>query len=139
APPLEGNDEEIIFETEQELIVTTAQLKAVFVREPNPDKYSDYTSFVTGKKDQSFLVFSGDIPIQHSLYITCHQIFNLPKLSNLSLTITTNNPQSMADLSLHWSYWNGLEWQNLSRPSLTIKESQCILNFADITLPSASE
>jgi len=138
APPLEGNDEEIIFETEQELIVTTAQLKAVFVREPNQDKYSDYTLFVTGKEDQSFLVFSGDRPIQHSLYITCHEIFNLPELSNLSLTIETNNPQSMADLnlSLDWSYWNGLEWQNLSRPNLT---RQCILNFADITLPYASE
>jgi len=141
APPLEGNDndEEIIFETEQELIVTTAQLKAVFVREPNQDKYGDYTLFVTGKEDQSFLVFSGDRPIQHSLYITCHEIFNLPKLSNLSLTIETNNPQSMADLSLDWYYWNGLEWQNLSRPSLTIKDSQCIFNFADIKVPSASE
>ena len=141
APPLEENDEEIIFETEQELIVTTAQLKAVFVREPNQDKYGDYTLFVTGKEDQSFLVFSGDRPIQHSLYITCHEIFNLPELSNLSLTIETNNPQSMADLNLYldWSYWNGLEWQNLSRPSLTIKDSQCILNFADITLPSVSE
>lgn len=111
APPLEENDEEIIFETEQELIVTTAQLKAVFVREPKPDKYSDYTLFATGKEDQSFLVFSGDRPIQHSLYITCHKIFNLPELSNLSLTIETTNPQSMAGLSLDWSYWNGLEWQ----------------------------
>ncbi|MFM5892086.1 MAG: hypothetical protein ACKPFD_17665 [Dolichospermum sp.] len=63
----------------------------------------------------------------------------MPELSNLSLTIETTNPQSMAGLSLDWSYWNGLEWQNLSRPSLTIKDSQCILNFADITLPSASE
>ncbi|MFM6332674.1 MAG: hypothetical protein ACKPFI_07955, partial [Dolichospermum sp.] len=44
APPLEGNDEEIIFETEQELIVTTAQLKAVFVRKPNPDKYIPHLS-----------------------------------------------------------------------------------------------
>ncbi|MFM6012414.1 MAG: hypothetical protein ACKO99_17500 [Dolichospermum sp.] len=44
----------------------------------------------------------------------------MPELSNLSLTIETTNPQSMAGLSLDWSYWNGLEWQNLSRPSLTI-------------------
>lgn len=139
APPLEGDDEEIIFETEQELIVTTAQLKAVFVREPSQDKYGDCTLSATGKEDQSFLVFSGDRPIEHSLYITCNEIFNLPELSNLILTIETNNPQSMANLSLDWSYWNGLEWQNFSSPSSTIKDSQCILNFADIKVPYASE
>ncbi len=87
APPLEGNDEEIIFETEQELMVTTAQLKAVFVREPSQDKYGDYTLSATGKEDQSFLVFSGNRPIEHYLYITCPEIFNLPELSNLTLTI----------------------------------------------------
>ena len=135
APPLEGNDEEIIFETEQELIMTTAQLKAVFVREPSHDKYGDYTLSAIGKEDQSFLVFSGDRPIQHSLYITCPEIFNLPELSNFILTIETNNPQSMAGLSLDWSYWSGLEWQDLSRPSLTIKDSQCILNFVNIKVP----
>ena len=139
APPLEGNDEEIIFETEQELMVTTAQLKAVFVTEPSQNKYGDYTLSAIDKTDQSFPIFSGDRPIQHSLYLTCHEIFNLPELSNLSLTIETNNPQSFTNLSLNWSYWNGLEWQNLSRPSLTIKDSQCILNFVDIKVPSTSE
>jgi hypothetical protein len=139
APPLEGNDEEIIFETEQELMVTTAQLKAVFVTEPSQNKYGDYTLSAIDKTDQSFPIFSGDRPIQHSLYLTCREIFNLPELSNLSLTIETNNPQSFTNLSLNWSYWNGLEWQNLSRPSLTIKDSQCILNFVDIKVPSTSE
>lgn len=139
APPLEGNDEEIIFETEQELMVTTAQLKAVFVTEPSQNKYGDYTLSAIGKTDQSFPIFSGDRPIPHSLYLTCYEIFNLPELSNLSLTIETNNPKTMGNLSLDWSYWNGLEWQNLSHPILTIKGNQCILNFVDIKVPSTSE
>jgi len=139
APPLEGNDEEIIFETEQELIVTTAQLKVVFVQEPSQNKYGDYTLSALGKADQSFLIFSGDRPIDHSLYITCPEIFNLPELSNFILTIETNNPQSIANLSLDWSYWNGQGWQNLSSPSSTITENQCILNFVNIKVPTVSE
>jgi hypothetical protein len=139
APPAEGSDKEIIFETEQELMVTTAQLKVVFVREPSKNQYGDYTLSAIGKKDQSFPIFSGDRPIEHSLYITFNEIFNLPELSNLILTIETNNPQNMANLSLNWSYWNGLEWQNIPSPSSTIKDNQCILNFADITLPSVSK
>jgi uncharacterized protein YqfB (UPF0267 family) len=139
APPLEGNDEEIIFETEQELIVTTAQLKAVFVQKPSQNKYGDYTLSAVGKQEQSFPIFLGDRPIDHSLYITCPEIFNLPELSNFILTIETNNPQSIANLSLDWSYWNGQGWQNLSSPSSTIAENQCILNFVNIKVPAVSE
>ncbi|MEM7581257.1 MAG: baseplate protein J, partial [Cyanobacteria bacterium P01_A01_bin.80] len=48
APPAEGSDEEIVFETDRELIVTTAQLQGVFVIEPSKDKYSNRTLEATG-------------------------------------------------------------------------------------------
>ena len=74
APPAEGSDEEIVFETDGELVVTTAQLKAVFLREPSKDKYRDCTLEAIGQKDADFLAFAGDRPIEHSLYLTCPEI-----------------------------------------------------------------
>ena len=59
APPTEGSDEEIVFETDEELVVTTAQLKAVFVTEPNQDKYQDRILEANGEKDEAFKVFAG--------------------------------------------------------------------------------
>ncbi|NES84398.1 MAG: baseplate protein J, partial [Moorea sp. SIO2B7] len=43
APPAEGSEEEIVFETDRELVVTTTQLQGVFVREPSQDRYRDCT------------------------------------------------------------------------------------------------
>ena len=60
APPTEGSDEEIVFETDEELVVTTAQLEAVFVTEPNQDKYRDCILEANGEKDEAFNVFAGE-------------------------------------------------------------------------------
>jgi len=139
APPTEGETEEIIFETDRELVVTTTQLKAVFVREPERDLYSDRTSIVTENEGQSCLVFTGDLPIAHHLYITCPEIFNLPSLSTLTLTIDTNNAQNATQLSLNWYYWDGSQWQNLPNPNSTTNQNQWILTFNNFTIPAAGE
>jgi len=134
ATPLEGNDEEIIFETEQELIVTTAQLKAVFVREPFQDRYSDYTSEAIGQKERAFLVFEGEQDIQHSLYLTLPEIFALPELKDLKLTINDENNQ-FQNLTLNWSYWNGSQWNTIENPSLENNK----FTFTNLPIPVTTE
>jgi Baseplate J-like protein len=120
APPAEGSDEEIVFETDGELVVTTTQLQAVFVREPNQDRYSDCTLAATGQEDAAFLAFAGDRPIPHSLYVTCAEIFTLPELKEFKLIIitdntsTTDNTSSFPNLPLTWSYWDGSQWKVLT-------------------------
>jgi len=115
APPQAGaNTQELVFETEQELVVTTAQLKAICVRDPANDKYSARSACT-----QSFSVFEGDTLIDHSLYIACDDIFNFPNLSQVTFTINTNNTNNTTNnvqfnqLPLNWFYWNGTQWQEL--------------------------
>jgi predicted phage baseplate assembly protein len=112
APPAEGQ-EEVVFETDQELVVTTAQLQAVFVREPEKDKYSDRTLQATGKKDAAFEAFAGEQPIEHCLYLACDELFTLP--ANKTITLKFNSPEatSLATLPINWSYWDG-SWQVLN-------------------------
>ena len=138
APPSGDTAEEIVFETDRELVVTTAQLKAVFVREPSRDQYSDRTLEATGEKDAAFLAFSGDRDIDHSLYISCPEIFALPELDNLDLIITgdTGRVQSLQK-KLNWFYWDSSQWQALTK-SPTYESNKFtfsnlpILNSSDI-------
>ncbi|GGA02215.1 baseplate J/gp47 family protein [Okeania sp. KiyG1] len=137
APPAEGSDEEMVFETDGELVVTTAQLKAVFVRGPSQDKYSDRSLEALGQNDEVFLAFAGDRPIEHSLYITCPEIFNLPELSGFKLIITTDNTAEFPS-ELNWFYWDGSQWQEQS-PKSTTNEKELTFDFTDLPIPTASE
>ncbi|NEU81201.1 baseplate J/gp47 family protein [Nostoc sp. UIC 10630] len=147
APPAEGTDEEIVFETDRELVVTTTQLQAIFLREPNQDKYSDLSEMLsseptlaaTGQKDAAFLALEGDRSITHSLYITCPEIFALPELKELQLIITTNNAVESANqlqnLPLNWSYWDGSQWQAIPTPSQSRNNNQSTITFTFANLP----
>jgi uncharacterized phage protein gp47/JayE len=142
APPGEDGGEEIIFETDRELVVTTTQLKTVFVREPSQDKYGDLSEIcftdasleTREQKDTAFLVWKGDRSISHSLYLTCPEIFSLPALPELKLIITSNNSSQLSNLPLNWSYWDGLQWQEITH---IFQNNQFI--FTNLPIPTASE
>ncbi|WP_424094773.1 baseplate J/gp47 family protein [Moorena producens] len=111
APPTEGEEEEVIFETERDLVLTNVQLQAVFVREPEQDRYSDRTKPGTGQEDTAFLTFAGDQPIEHSLYVACDDLLTLPESKTLTLTIDSPNAVGLAAVPITWSYWNGEVWK----------------------------
>ncbi|NEP00796.1 MAG: hypothetical protein F6K58_19445 [Symploca sp. SIO2E9] len=118
APPTEGEEEEVIFETERDLVLTNVELQAVFVREPGRDCYSDRTKQATGQEDAAFLTFAGDQPIEHSLYLACDHLLTLPESKNLTLTIDSPNAVGLAAVPVTWFYWSGEVW----RPILGIIE-----------------
>lgn len=136
APPAEGTEEEIIFETDRELVVTTTQLQAVFVREPHQDKYQDCTLSATGQEDTAFLAWKGDRAIPHYLYITCSEIFALPQLTGLKLIFTPDSASQFPDLPLNWSYWDGERWQSLNN-NLKYENNQ--FTFTNLPVLAISE
>jgi len=113
APPAEEQQEEVVFETDRELVVTTAQLKAVFVWEPEKYRYSDRTSQATGKEDTAFEAFTGEKPIEHGLYLACDELFTLPGTKTVTLTIDSPQASELAKFQISWSYWDGLGWKQL--------------------------
>jgi hypothetical protein len=136
APPTEDSDAEIVFETTRELIVTTAQLQAAFVREPSQDKYNDISDIrYSEQQDKTFFAFLGDRFIPHSLYLTCPEIFTLPDLTEFKLIITTDNASELEKLPLNWSSWDGDQWLTQTNPI----NDQSNITFTNLTIPSASE
>ena len=111
APPAEGQEDEVVFETDRELVVMTAQLKAVFVREPEKDSYSDRTSQATDEKgNAAFEAFTGEQPIEHCLYLACDELFALPGNKNVTLKFDFTEATDLAKLPINWLYWDG-NWQ----------------------------
>ncbi|MGK7925565.1 MAG: baseplate J/gp47 family protein [Spirulina sp.] len=139
SPPAEDAEEEIVFETEGELVVTTAQLQAVFVREPRRDKYSDRTLEATGQKEAVFEAFAGDRDIPHLLYISCPEIFNLPELPELKLIFTTDNASTFRDLQLTWSSWQESYWQEFLTSKSSLKGDRATFTFSNLPILTESE
>lgn len=138
APPAEGETSAVLYETDQELTVTTAQLKAVFVRDPDTDRYDDYTPQATGLINAAFPVFQGNQPIEHSLYLARDDFFTLPAPKAAQLTITAPGAVRLAALPIVWSYWNGVAWQTLHHTSALPTADQWVVSIADLPAPTVA-
>ncbi|HEY9610351.1 MAG TPA: hypothetical protein V6C93_13390, partial [Allocoleopsis sp.] len=132
APPVEGQSEPIIFETERELVVTSAQLESIFVRDPEQDTWSDHSTWLTPNNSTPGFVFRGDRPIEHSLYLACDDLFTLAVPSKtVTLTIQSSEAGKLAKLPLIWSYWSGKDWQPLAVTPSPPTEQQWQISIAN--------
>ena len=111
APPLEGEEDEIVFETEGNLVVTRAKLKAVFVSDPETDTYSDRTLEATGQLDAAFAAFEGHQPIPHQLFIACDQILAQPgaKGNHAGAAIARHRAVGQLEICLVVLGWRSVE------------------------------
>jgi len=114
APPPEGEYEEVVFETERELLVTDTQLQAIFVTEDR-DYYSDrHSAAVVDAVHEPFHVFYGDTPVAHHLYLHGKDLFDLPKLTTITIAFKMDSPASaeqFASRLRNWMIWDGKFWQ----------------------------
>lgn len=151
ATTAEGQVEEVVFETERDLVVTTAQLKVAIVRQPNkldnnqnkPDYYSDYTlqatGGVTGEQNPVFPAFEATTEIEHFLYLACDNLTSLSGKKAVTLTFNAANDTETRNLkklfSDEWSYWDGETWQLLN-PQLTRTDDPTTVKATISSLPA---
>jgi predicted phage baseplate assembly protein len=77
-PPADGQDE-VVFETEEPLVCTTAALVAAWVSDTETDTAADVTAAATGAADTAFAAFAGRgaMPLTpHELHIGCDPLFD---------------------------------------------------------------
>jgi hypothetical protein len=111
APPLDGEADEVVFETERGLVVTRAQLQAVYSSDTETDTYSDRTAQATGLAEGRFAVFSGEAPTPHQLYLGCDPLLTQPGLKDVTLTLWSPDGWQWANWPITWAYWDGAGWQ----------------------------
>ncbi|MEZ4831569.1 MAG: baseplate J/gp47 family protein [Caldilineaceae bacterium] len=110
---------EIIFETDEDLTVITAQLAHCFALDRV--KYSDRSAIARGDVSGVFAAFRGDDERERVLLIGDDKLFtfdddNSRRYAIFTLSFTLAQPgDPVADgWRVHWRYWNGAAWTDLS-------------------------
>lgn len=104
----EGEAAPVIFETESELVVTAAQLIALFVRQPEQRKYADYSFLVNAVSSDGVPAFLGNRALEHILYLGHSMLFAYPRLQQLELDFQASNQP--ASFQAQWEKWDGAQW-----------------------------
>jgi hypothetical protein len=110
APPLAGEQDDVVFETERLLVVTRAQLQAAYVSDTEHDTYSDRSAQAAGAADQPFDVFTGDQPSPHQLYLACDPLLTQPGPKDVVLALTSPDAWPWLNWAISWAYWDGAAW-----------------------------
>jgi predicted phage baseplate assembly protein len=108
APPVPPATDDVLFETERDLVVTRAVLTDVVVSDTETDTYSDRTAEATGLLDAPFAAFSGDQFSPHHLYIA---VAPRSAPSDLPLELQTPDSWQWLNWPITWEYWDGDGWQ----------------------------
>jgi hypothetical protein len=133
APPAEGEKEPVVFETERELTVTAAQLVALFARDPERDQQADLSSIIASASPGE-LVFQGNRPIEHILYLGHGRLLGFPQIESLRLLFTLEDAVQDAR-ELRWELWDGGEWKSKTPIS---DETQNLSKSGNIALGGAA-
>jgi Baseplate J-like protein len=110
APPLPGDADDTVFETEADLVVTRAQLCAVVVDDVEDDTTADATAQATGLVDAPFAAFGGDRPVPHQLFLACDPVLTAPGVKDVTLLLSAPVPAALGSWPVSWAYWDGAAW-----------------------------
>jgi len=131
SPPAEGENEPVLFETARELVVGAAQLSCLFVREPEADRYADYSPWLSTPATIAVPVFAGNRPLEHVLYLGDDVLFGRSDLLELRLSfeLTNGNPAPDPRI-LQWEIWDGSE----GRPLAAVDQTEALTRNGDVVL-----
>ena len=121
APPLAGEQDDVVFETERSLVVTRAQLQAAYVSDTENDTCDDRSAEVTGAADQPFAVFTGDQRSPHQLYLACDPLLTQPGRGDVTLTLTSPDTFQWLNWPVIWAYWDGTSWRTVTPSSAGVQ------------------
>ena len=148
ATAVAGEKEPVIFETERELVVTTARLTSVFARDRQMDEYADYSvvlprsdedpdrdTTITPMPAEGVSIFEGNKNIEHILYIAHDLIFSHPGRTKLEIKFAL---LGQGNLEVMWEASNGIEWKPVTGALGTITKDTA-LPFSNSLTPQPTD
>jgi predicted phage baseplate assembly protein len=103
APPGEGENEPVVFETTRNLILTNTILRKLFSLDPLQDLYTDKSilASITPEKPVGDFLFTGTHAIPHELYLAHDSLFGMERISELQLTFIVENQDALLPSGQH--------------------------------------
>jgi len=97
-----------VFETENDIALTAAQLTQVVSLWPDQDGYIDHSSDLAAGRQ--FTLFQSPTPVTHVLYLAQSTLLAFQGDSTVEVRFTLATPGSQA-LEIRWEFWSGQTWQ----------------------------
>lgn len=105
---------QVIFQTQQDLLVTPASLRRTFSFDVSEDGIYEHTQ--DPKEPQPFVVFAGTNLQEHSLYLGHADLLNQKKSTRIDVEFLLAAPASEgSDLSVVWEHYDGSRWAEIKR------------------------
>lgn len=106
---------EVIFQTQQDLLVTPANLQRIFSFDVAQDRVYEHTP-EDPTEPQPFTVFAGANRQEHSLYLGHADLLNQKKPTRIVVEFRLAALASDgSDLDLVWEYFDGTRWAEITR------------------------
>lgn len=107
-----GESKPATFETERELLVTTARLASVWSRDPAEYKHANLGALAEGAGAAAALpAFRGVTTVEHDLYVAHDLYLGHPALKELQLAFDLDADIPAPDArTLRWELWDGAAW-----------------------------
>ncbi|MEL7435058.1 MAG: hypothetical protein AAFN11_14020, partial [Chloroflexota bacterium] len=128
---------EIPFETSAGLYVNPTRITDVFSRVPDADSYADHQAILSGGGNHTQTVFEAteaSQAIPHVFYIAHDELLGLPAGKRVSVIFETLDASKLDAFPLHWSYWDGEQWQ-----ALTVTEQLLTHYLYEVTIEPCPE
>jgi hypothetical protein len=123
AKPLEGEDDEVLFETVLDLVVTRARIVSFLLHHPTRDFYADRGPPAPDAPPVREL----DRPIEHSLYVAGGDLLTLPPGTRMTVRLTPSDAARWQALPVEWTFWDGEDWK--LPPAAALSQDKQTLQF----------
>lgn len=131
-----GGGPPVVFETEHDLVVTSARLAALFVRDPATDRYADWSAILADGASQGELVFRGKDPIEHAFYVGHKTLVGLAAIVEVKLDFELSQVWAIDAPPLQWEVWDGKAGIKLEATDNTANLTQ-LTQSGQVTLRSS--
>ncbi|MEZ4384616.1 MAG: putative baseplate assembly protein [Nannocystaceae bacterium] len=118
----DASSDEIIFETERELVVHRARVAASFVHRPATDHLDETTATVVGAAPGARVLFDPATRGVHELYISCRAALERAGVTSVVVRMNLKEAHTSEDVTLRWAAWDGLGWRDLEADAAIVTE-----------------
>jgi hypothetical protein len=103
-----GEQQPVLFETERELVVTSAGLVTLAVKEGSADTFDDHSAILEQPAQEGVAMFHGTRLLDHHLYVDLGLPSPPPPIRQLGLVFELKDPVRPSGRNwLQWEIWNG--------------------------------
>jgi hypothetical protein len=134
APPGEGETEPVIYETERELVVTAAQLNALFTLVPEMDACADRSSLVSAPAAGVAPLFESAEPIDHISHIFFlgdSEFFSSRHLEDVKLKMVFDLVVEDV-MKIQWERWDGADWVEIVTLDIDPNATEQTFDFGEL-------